>query len=424
MPSRNLARLLGLVAIALATALPARAQDLPTLIARVSPAVAVIAEDGSHRASGFVASRDGLVVTSLHVVARMKRPRVTLSDGRVFDDPGIVAWDGDRDLAVLKVPARNLRALALATTGSVKVGQRVVAFGAPWGLSGTATQGIVSAIRRHPKLEGAALLQTDAAINPGNSGGPLVNASGQVVGIVASLVPQAQNLGFAVPADELRSLLRARHAPITPEALRGRLLESAWAGSVLQKRWRSDEDGRAAVYELEPGDGGFTLVALRADAESWLGRRLALTLRRAEGVHAGESAGDLQCETLKESRRLPWRHDGAQVLELGLDRIELRYLAPALPDPQGDCRLEFTEQRLRLVPATDTDLPAASGEDARAESIRAQRTAYLQRRERLRRECPEVRAKLARDCSERTPWNASSCGTFGDLAAVCAREGF
>jgi hypothetical protein len=267
-------------------------------------------------------------------------------------------------------------------------------------------------------------LQTDAAINPGNSGGPLVSAGGQVVGVVASLVPKAQNLGFAVPADELRALLRLRRQAITPDALRAQLLDSAWAGSVLPRRWRADEEGRAAIYELEPGDGGFTLVALRAEPESWLGRRLALTLRRAEGAHAGDSAGELQCETLKESRRMPWRHEGARVLELGLERIELRYLLPSLPDPQGECRLDFAERRLRLVPAADTDLPASSGESSRAEAIRAQRAAYQQRRERLRRECPEVRAKFARDCSERTPWNASSCATFGDLAEVCTREGF
>src|SRR5262245_24117803 len=446
----KLARRLWLAVLACAGPSGALALDLPTLIARVAPAVVVVSSEEGKRGSGFVASRDGLIVTNLHVVAPMKQPRVTLADGRVFDAVAIVGYDADRDLAVLKVPGKGLPTLALGASANVKVGQRVVAFGAPWGLSGTATNGIVSAVRLHHRVRGATLLQTDAAINPGNSGGPLVNTEGQVVGVVVSTIPGAQSLGFAVPVDDLRSLIRSsgygpvaggakgcapssrcepkRGPALTPDELRSRLLLTQWGPSLLARRWRADGDfylggAPAAVFELDGNETSIRLTQLRPEAEAWLGRKLVLSLARGENGFEGDSSGEVQCETLRESRKVAWKQPQAQITAFALERIELVFFAPGPPDPQGGCALEFRSYSATLTPVDETEAAPLTGENGRVDSIRALRTAHLHRRDRMRRDCPEIRAKLARDCEQRTAWNAVSCTNFDDLAAVCSREG-
>ena len=419
----------GLAALCLVVAAAAQAQDLSALIARVAPAVVVLSEDGAPLGSGFVVSADGIVVTNLHVIARMKQPRVTLADGRAFDQVSIIGYDKERDLAILKIPASGLHTLALGASRKVRVGQRVVVFGTPWGLSGTTTAGIVSAIRRHPKVPGALLLQTDAAINPGSSGGPLVDAAGRAVGVVVSMIHNAQSLGFAVPADEVRPLLRSSEYSLTPDELRRYLLLTDWAPSMLPRRWRAESDfymGTASgtVYELDGKNDSIRLTLLRPAAEAWLGSKLVLSLLRNGRGYDGQSSGEVSCETLRASRRIAWRQDEAQIRELSLERIELSFLAPGLPDPQGDCQLEFRRHRVTLTAVGEADAAPASGEAQHLESIRARRATFEQRRDRLRRDCPDVRAKLARDCVQVTQWNESSCRNFDDLAAVCTREGF
>jgi len=359
----------------------------------------------------------------------MKQPRVTLADGKTFDAVSVTGYDKERDLAILKIPAAGLPVLPLGASRKVKVGQRVIAFGTPMGLSGTTTAGIVSAIRRHPKVPGALLLQTDAAINPGSSGGPLVDAKGHAVGVVASMIHSAQSLGFAVPADELRPLLRSSEHAITPDELRRYLLLTDWAPSILPRRWRAESDfymstAPGAVYELDGKDDSIRLTLLRPAGEASLGSKLALSLRRNGRGYEGASNGEVLCETIRAAGKVPWRQDGAQISELSLERIELSFVAPGLPDPQGDCRLEFRRHNVVLTAVGDTDVVPASGETQYLESVRALRVAFEQRRERLRRDCVDVRAKIARDCVQVTPWNEASCRTFDDLAAVCAREGF
>ena len=418
-----------LAALCLALAQPAPAQDLPALIARAAPAVVVLSEDGGPRGTGFVVSSHGTIVTNLHVIARMKQPRVTLADGRVFDSLSIVGYDKERDLAVLKIPATGLPVLPLGDSRKIKVGQRVIAFGTPLGYSGTTTTGIVSAIRRHPKLPGALLLQTDAAINPGSSGGPLIDARGRVVGVVTSMIHNAQSLGFAVPADELRPLLKGSEHAIAPQDLRRYLLLTDWAPWILPRRWRAESDfymSRApgAVYELDGKDDSIRLLLLRPAAEAALGQKLVLSLRRNGRGYEGVANGEVLCETIRATGKLAWRQDGAQISELSLERMELSFVAPALPDPQGDCRLAFQRHTVVLTPIEETEAPPASGELQHLESVRTGRFALEKRHERFRRECAEVRAKLARDCAQVTQWNEASCKTFDDLANVCLREGF
>ena len=153
--------------------------------------------------SGFIVNSDGYILTNNHVVENASKIRVKLNDGREMEAK-VVGSDPQTDLAVLRIPASNLPTLSMADSGKVQVGDWVLAFGSPFGLSQTMTAGIISAKGR---TIGAGpyddFLQTDAAINPGNSGGPLVDLDGNVVGINTMIASQNggfQGIGFAIPA--------------------------------------------------------------------------------------------------------------------------------------------------------------------------------------------------------------------------------
>ncbi len=197
---------------------------------QVIPSVVTIAASGasgSGTGSGEVIKSDGYILTNNHVIsvaADGGSVQVLFSDGKAVPAT-ITGRDPLTDLAVLKVASSpQLKVIALGSSGSVVVGQPVVAIGAPLGLSGTVTSGIVSALDRTIEVPGendrsallVSALQTDAAINPGNSGGALVNCAGQLVGVptAGASVPSASGesaggsigLGFAIPVDLATSI--------------------------------------------------------------------------------------------------------------------------------------------------------------------------------------------------------------------------
>ena len=163
-------------------------------------------ESGPQRGqgSGFIVSKDGVVLTNAHVVAGADEVTVTLTDQREFRAK-VVGSDATTDVAVLKIDARDLPTVRLGDPAQLRVGDWVVAIGTPYGLDNTVTSGIVSAKSR--ALPGDAVvpfIQTDAAVNPGNSGGPLFNLDGEVVGINSQIFSRSggfQGLAFAIPID-------------------------------------------------------------------------------------------------------------------------------------------------------------------------------------------------------------------------------
>jgi putative serine protease PepD len=193
---------------------------------QVVPSVVTIAATGSAGSgtgSGEVIRSDGYILTNNHVIsvaANGGSVEVLFSDGQTAAAT-IVGRDPQTDLAVLKVqPSHELKVISLGSSSSVKVGEPVVAIGAPLGLSGTVTSGIVSALDRTVEVPGendrsallVSALQTDAAINPGNSGGALVNCAGDLVGVptAGAAVPNSAGgsigLGFAIPVDLAKSI--------------------------------------------------------------------------------------------------------------------------------------------------------------------------------------------------------------------------
>jgi len=164
--------------------------------------------EGEGVGSGIIFTSDGYIITNNHVAGEAKTITVTLIDGKEYPAK-LVGADKNTDIAVIKIEADNLKAANFTTIENIKVGELAIALGSPFGLQETVTQGVVSALGRditisadsYPMVD---LIQTDASINPGNSGGPLVNSSGQVMGIntiIYSASGTSSGIGFAIPSD-------------------------------------------------------------------------------------------------------------------------------------------------------------------------------------------------------------------------------
>ncbi|MCI1274222.1 MAG: trypsin-like peptidase domain-containing protein [Clostridiaceae bacterium] len=164
--------------------------------------------DGFSTGTGCVVRSDGLILTGSHVIENSKGIEVTTSDGKTYKAEVIAQMGKNNDLALLKIsPKNSLKTISFGSSSSVKVGQKVLSIGNPFGFSGTLTQGIVSRIdyTRHR-------IQTDAAINPGCSGGPLLNSDGEVIGISQSIYNPDNNIsnigiGFAIPIDDAKKFI-------------------------------------------------------------------------------------------------------------------------------------------------------------------------------------------------------------------------
>jgi serine protease Do len=161
--------------------------------------------------SGVIVSKDGYILTNSHVVKDADEIDVTLADKRTFKAK-VKGADPESDIAVIKIDAKDLPVAKIGDSSKLRVGEIVVAVGNPFGLSQTVTSGIISAQGRTNMgiLDYEDFIQTDAAINPGNSGGPLVNISGEVIGINTAIASKSggyQGIGFAIPSNSAKLIM-------------------------------------------------------------------------------------------------------------------------------------------------------------------------------------------------------------------------
>jgi serine protease Do len=166
--------------------------------------------------SGAIISKEGHVVTNYHVIADVSEVIVTTNDNKQYP-ARVLGAHRERDIALIKIEGggKDFPVLSFANSDEARVGQLVFAVGNPFGLSGTVTQGIISARDRHLSDSQFNYLQTDTVINPGNSGGPLVNIQGEIVGINVAIyrgdenVRAWQGVGLAVPANDVKKVIEA-----------------------------------------------------------------------------------------------------------------------------------------------------------------------------------------------------------------------
>jgi putative serine protease PepD len=249
----------------------ASAGSVSDIYAKTAPGVAFIAaEDASGSGgsgSGFLLDAQGHVVTNEHVVSAGDRFTVRFGEEGDPIDAKVVGEDPSTDLAVLevdpdKVPAET-KPLELASSSSLRPGDAAIAIGSPFGLSGTITTGIISALDREIESPNgfpiSGVLQTDAAINPGNSGGPLLDAEGRVIGVNSQIAAgptsqQNSGVGFAVPVDTVKE--------VVPQLLQGGEIKRAYLGVSTGPAESGDgavvasitSDGPAADSGLRVGD--------------------------------------------------------------------------------------------------------------------------------------------------------------------------
>lgn len=243
--------------------------------------------------SGFILTKEGLILTNNHVIGNAQRLEVMLSDKHKYK-ARVLAVDKNHDLALIKIDAPNLTPVTLSDSRNLVVGQRVYAIGNPFGLNGTMTRGIISAIRsiRGPQgnpIEDA--IQTDAAVNPGNSGGPLLNSRGEVIGITTLIASngadQSSGIGFAIPVNTARAMLDdyAKYGyirrptldivtiPIGPDIAEqiglpsdyGILIERVLPGGAAEKAGLHGGTQRAYQGNLPVMLGGDLIVAMDGD---------------------------------------------------------------------------------------------------------------------------------------------------------------
>ena len=202
-------------------------QDIATVAESVSPSVVSIstASSSTNRfgivregaGTGVVVSADGYVLTNKHVVEGASSVEVTFENGRQFDRVRVVAVDPLNDIAFLKIKGvSDLPVSEPGNSSTIQIGQQVVAIGNSLGqYQNTVTSGIISGTNRPISAQAGDsietltdLIQTDAAINPGNSGGPLVNMAGQVIGINTAIAADAEGIGFSIPINATKGMLK------------------------------------------------------------------------------------------------------------------------------------------------------------------------------------------------------------------------
>jgi len=248
---------------------------------------------GQGLGSGFILNDEGYILTNHHVIKDATDIRVKLADDREYSAK-VIGKDPLTDVALIKLssPPKDLPTVVLGDSDALRQGDFVLALGSPFGLSGTATLGIISAKHRGGVGTGSPyddFLQTDAAINPGNSGGPLFNLRGEVVGINTAIIsPQiGQGIGFAVPVNLAKSLLPQLKSggkvvrgyvgvslsELTPDLAAAFGLPAGTKGALIQQVMPKTPAEKAG---LEPGDVVTSLDGKPVESSSGLSRAVAL----------------------------------------------------------------------------------------------------------------------------------------------------
>jgi S1-C subfamily serine protease len=295
-----------------AALLDAYSQAVTRVVKSVSPAVVKIDISGRHRGSGsgFLFTHDGFILSNSHVVhgAGNGEIEVTLGDGRTFAAT-LIGDDPDTDLAVIRIEAPGVVPVTLGDSGSLQVGQLVIAIGNPYGFQATVTAGVISAMGRTFRAQSGRLidnmLQTDAALNPGNSGGPLVNSHGEVIGVNTAVILPAQGLCFAVPSETAKYVAGRliRDGKIT-RAFIGVAGQNVPIHTRLVRFYKLPEKTAILVVGVEPGSPAASAGVQDGDLIVALGERPVANIDQLHRLLTDELIGsDTKLTVLRRYER-------------------------------------------------------------------------------------------------------------------------
>ena len=267
---------------------PQSSADMSQLVkASIDAVVLIVVSDANGKpvleGSGFLVSSDGRVVTNHHVIANASSATVKLNNGAFFPVEGIISDDPDHDLALIKVPGKNLPFLSLEDSDSLTAGQHVLAIGSPLGLENSVSDGIVSGFRKFE--DGKNWIQTTAAASHGNSGGPLLVMDGKVAGVLTWKAGEGENLNFAAPSKLIVPLLA--NSKVEPLGTASNTVATAPTGMSRETVWTSLLSGRDYKLRVD-GDyvytewvnlptqlqttTAFMRSELKKDGDKWVGK--------------------------------------------------------------------------------------------------------------------------------------------------------
>jgi len=290
--------LLAATVLALTSVVAAKAQSIDTaqVFKQAAPAVVLIVTQKSgtplEQGTGVVVSRDGLILSALHVMKGADRALVKLRNGDVYDNVVVAAFDVRRDLVVLKVPAFDLPAVPVGNSNETKEGDPVAMISNPEGLEGSITQGIVSAIRDVGDL-GFKAIQTTAAASPGSSGGAILDANGKLIAILSFKVVGGENLNFGIPVNYGRGMLDSHDSfplnQLTTRLEEGSVRPLSQIGSPtpadISGDWVSLTSGHRFKMRLD--DGHAYVERLFTEEQAKLGLTYLCDLKSDKNVYTG-----------------------------------------------------------------------------------------------------------------------------------------
>jgi serine protease Do len=292
--------------------------------------------------TGFVVSKDGLIVTNHHVVADVSRIEVVFQDG-TRSAAKVVGTDAKTEIALIRAEAhRDYSPLVLGDSTTLLPGDWVIAVGNPFGLDHTVTAGIVSATGRDigqgPYDD---FIQTDAAINPGNSGGPLLNLAGEVVGINTAINPQANTIGFAVPSSMAKEVL--------PQLEKNGRVVRGWLGVGVQPvtpdladALELKTDQGALVSQVDPAGPAAKAGVRRGDViVRFAGVPIERTRDLPRAVASAQPGTDVKLEVLREGKTVEKK---VEVAELKDEAAPEPVASSTPPDDEGSTAFGFDIQ--------------------------------------------------------------------------------
>ena len=263
--------------------------------------------------SGFIASSDGKIVTNHHVIAGAHSAIVKLNNGAFFPVEGVLADDPVLDIAVLKVSGKNLPVLVLADSGTLSVGDHVVAIGSPLGLENSVSDGIISGFRDDSK--GRSWVQTTAPASHGNSGGPLLTMDEKVAGVITWKNTEGENLNFAVPSKLIAAVLT--NSAVRPFGALASTEPTSVSPVPQERMWTSMTAGWDMKIRID-GDYVYVTVILpqalqstpaynrtefKKTGDKWVGKRITyLPVKYHEAIKWCRNETDAEIDKLSETR--------------------------------------------------------------------------------------------------------------------------